>query len=146
MIRRLLALALLVLVTGCSATLADVMKEKADGAGTLRAYAVPADQAWSIARTVFRWEGFDAIEEHRTEGYMLTTSAQTFFSGGTLAGVWISAAGPERSTVAVVTKRRVQTAIVTVLTEDDFHRRFAEIVEIVKAGKPIPLAPPANRQ
>src|SRR5438105_3726400 len=57
------ALALLWL-TGCQ-TLGDVMQEKTQGGGTTQVYPVDTDQAWKIALTVLRWEGSDAIEEHR---------------------------------------------------------------------------------
>src|SRR5262249_13956566 len=63
-----LAMALLWL-TGCQ-TLGDVMREKAEGGGTVQVYPVDTDQAWKIALTVFRWEGSDAIEEHRDQSYM----------------------------------------------------------------------------
>jgi hypothetical protein len=137
-------LTLLVLLTGCSATLAEVMQAKAESAGTQRTYSVTPDQAWSIAETIFRWEGFGAIEEHREQGYMLTTSPMTFWSGGTLAGVWISPEGSDQSVVAVVIRRREKTALVTMFTEDDFHRRFEEVVALTKSGKPIPLTPPTE--
>jgi hypothetical protein len=48
---------------------------------------------------VFRWEGAAAIEEHRVEGYMLTTLGQR-----TYAGAWVSPRGPEFSAVIVITK------------------------------------------
>jgi hypothetical protein len=44
--------------------------------------------------------------------------------------------------VTVVTKRRIATNIATTLTETTFHRRFAQAVAIVKAGKPLPATPP----
>ena len=53
-------------------TLSDVVQAKAQGGGTTQVYPVDVDQAWTIAMTVFRWEGSDAIEEHRDQGYMLT--------------------------------------------------------------------------
>jgi len=62
-------LLLVILVAGC-ATMSDVVRAKDEG--TSKVYPVNADQAWDIAKTVFRWEGADAIEEHRKEGYMLT--------------------------------------------------------------------------
>jgi hypothetical protein len=34
---------------------------------------VKADQAWQIAIQVFRWQGSGLIEEHRDQGYMLTS-------------------------------------------------------------------------
>jgi len=124
---------------GCQ-TLGDVVKAK--GEGTSKVYHITADQAWTIAMTVFRWEGTDAIEEHRAEGYMLTSTSPGIGTYGTVMGAWIDPITESQTQVTVVTKRRVVTNIITSLTEGMFHRRFAQAVEIVKAGKPLPPAPP----
>jgi len=131
--------ALLVWVVGCSTT-SDVLKAKSEG--TSQVYPVNADQAWKIARTVFRWEGADAIEEHRDEGYMLTSSGRDLVSEGTVMGAWVDPVDKNNTKVTVVTKRRIATNIATTLTETTFHRRFAQAVAIVKAGKPLPATPP----
>ena len=102
----------LVLFGGC-ATMGDVLDAKSAGRGTERVYPVSADRAWDIARTVFRWEGAAAIEEHRVEGYMLTTLGQR-----TYAGAWVSPRGPEFSAVIVITKSH---SPITELTEMRFH-------------------------
>lgn len=78
------------LVTGC-ATMSDVLREK--DKGTVQVYPVTNDQAWEIAKTVFRWEGADAIEEHRSEGYMVTSSGVNLYSYGTVMGAWVEPAG-----------------------------------------------------
>jgi hypothetical protein len=85
------------------------------GEGRRRGYDVPPDQAWTLARTVFRWEGSDAIEEQHADGSMLTTFAMSMVSAGTVA---------------------------TVLTESRFHQRFEEAAAIVKSGRSLPLTPP----
>jgi len=131
--------ALLVWVVGCSTT-ADVLKAKDQG--TSQVYAVNADQAWNIARTVFRWEGADAIEEHRDKGYMLTSSGRDLVSEGTVMGAWVDSVDKNNTKVTVVTKRRVSLNVATTLTETTFHKRFAQAVAIVKAGKPLPSTPP----
>jgi hypothetical protein len=100
------------------------------------------DQAWEIAKTVFRWEGSDAIEEHKAEGYMLTSSGMNLITAGAVMGAWVEPSGERQTKVTVVTKRRIATNLATSLTETTFHRRFAQAVEIVKAGKPLPLTPP----
>lgn len=128
-------------MAGC-ATLNDVMRVKSEGGGTSQTYAVAPDQAWDIARTVFRWEGTDAIEEHRVEGYMLTSSGTNGLSYGTVMGAWIERRADQQTNVTVVTKRRVQTDLFTTLTEGTFHRRFAQAVEIMRSGKPLPTTPP----
>lgn len=127
---------------GCS-NFNDVIRVKEDGSeGTTKVYPVNADQAWKISKTVFRWEGADAIEEHRDEGYMLTSSGMNFVSWGTVMGAWVDLVDNENTKVTVVTKRRITTNIATTLTEGTFHNRFAEAVEIVKKGQPLPRVAP----
>lgn len=126
--------------TGCS-TLGDVVGHKEDG--TSQVYPVNADQAWEIAKVVFRTEGTDAIEEHRAEGYMLTSSGMNLVSVGAVMGAWIDKISDNQTKVTVLTKRRITINIATTLMESTFHRRFAQGVQIVKSGKPLPpLLPP----
>ena len=119
-------------------TLSDVVQVKAQGGGTTQVYPVDTDQAWTIAKTVFRWEGSDAIEEHRDQGYMLTSSGMNVVSAGAVMGAWVEPAGRGQTKITVVTKRRVATT----LTETTFQKRFAQAVALVKAGQPLPLTPP----
>jgi hypothetical protein len=129
-------------LAGCS-TLNDVMAAKESGReGTTQEYAVSQDQAWEIAKTVFRWEGSDAIEEHRTEGFMLTSSGRNMVTVGTVMAAWISSGQQGNARVTVVTKRRIKISLFTTLTEETFHRRFAQAVGIVKAGQALPLVAP----
>jgi hypothetical protein len=130
-------------MTGC-ATVNDVVAAKESGKeGVTKEYDVTEDQAWDIAKTVFRWEGADAIEEHRQQGYMLTSSGMNLVSAGTVMGAWVEKAVPPKTKVTVVTKRRMQTNLFTTLTEDTFHKRFAQAVGIIKSGQPLPrVAPP----
>ena len=130
---------LLALLAGC-ATMSDVMKSKEEG--TAQIYPVDAEQAWEISRTVFRWEGSDAIEEHKADGYMLTSSGMNFVSMGAVMGAWIDAVDKNNTKVTVVTKRRIATNLATTLTEATFHKRFTQAVEIVKKGLRLPAAPP----
>jgi len=143
MSRKLLIFGLFLLVShwvaGC-ATMSDVVRSK--GEGTVNVYPVNEEQAWDIARTVFRWEGTDAIEEHRKEGYMLTSSGMNLISYGTVMGAWVEPVDKDSTKVTVVTKRRIATNLATTLTEATFHKRFAQAVDIIKAGKPLPLTPP----
>ena len=142
--QRRIILGLLVVLaglTGCQ-TLSDVVKAKDEG--TSQVYPIEPDQAWKIATTVFRWEGSDAIEEHRAEGYMLTSSGMNLVTAGTVMGAWVEPVAQGQTKVTVVTKRRVVTNLFTTLTETTFHRRFSQAVKIVKAGKPLPLEPPAE--
>ena len=81
--------AVVVSCVGCS-SMGDVVRAKdSGGEGTAHDYPVTADQAWTIAKTVFRWEGADAIEEHKDEGYMLTSSGPNLVSWGAVMGAWI---------------------------------------------------------
>ena len=132
----------LLICSGC-ASMSDVVRVKESGKeGTVKEYPVTVDQGWEIAKAVFRWEGADAIEEHRSENYMLTSSGPNLVSWGAVMGAWIESAGPDTSKVTVVTKRRISMNIATTLTEGTFHRRFAQGVEIVKKGEPLPRVPP----
>jgi hypothetical protein len=136
----LLALVVYVIgVTGC-ATMGDVVKDKS--AGTSQIYPVTDDQAWDIAKAVFRWEGSDAIEEHRSEGYMLTSSGINLVSYGAVMGAWIEPVDQTQTKVTVVTKRRLAMNVATTLTESTFQKRFAQAVDIIKAGKPLPPVAP----
>ncbi|OQS31160.1 hypothetical protein B0T39_24535 [Chromobacterium haemolyticum] len=131
----------LLMLGGC-ATSNDVVKAKIKGAGTTAIYSVPVDQAWLIAKTVFRWEGSDAIEEFKEQGYMLTSSGADLLSQGTVMGAWVTELGPESVEITTITKRRVQIDPFTTLTESTFHKRFAQAVEIIKGGASLPEVAP----
>ena len=134
--------ALMLVVSGCS-TMQDVVKVKESGKeGTTKNYAVTEAQAWEIAKTVFRWEGADAIEEHRDQHYMLTSSGVNLVSWGAVMGAWVEPVKEDDTKVTVVTKRRVTVNVATTLTETTFHKRFAQAVEIIKQGKPLPAEAP----
>lgn len=130
----------LITTLGGCATMGDVAQSKDEG--TSEVYPVNADQAWDIAKAVFRWEGADAIEEHRKDGYMLTSSGMNMVSWGAVMGAWIDPVDQNNTKVTIVTKRRLSMNVATTLTETTFHKRFTEAVEIVKAGKSLPVAPP----
>ena len=127
--------------TGCS-TMADVVGHKEDG--TSQVYPVNADQAWEIAKVVFRTEGTDAIEEHRAEGYMVTSSGMNLVSWGAVMGAWIDKVSDNETKVTALTKRRITVNIATTLMESTFHRRFAQGVQIVISGKPLPPLLPSE--
>ena len=40
------------------------------------------EKAWEISKAVFRWEGSNAIEEHRDQRCMLTSSGMNLVSWG----------------------------------------------------------------
>ena len=132
----------IVLLSGCS-TMNDVVRVKENGSeGTTKVYPINEDQGWTIAKTVFRWEGADAIEEHKDKGYMLTSSGMDLISAGAVMGAWIEPVDKENTKITVVTKRRLTINVFTTLMESTFHKRFAQAVEILKQGKPLPdIAP-----
>jgi len=130
---------LIIMLAGC-ATMGDVARSKDQGTSVV--YPVNADQAWEISKAVFRWEGADAIEEHRKDGYMLTSSGMNMVSYGAVMGAWIDPVDQNNTKVTVVTKRRLAMNLATTLTEDTFHKRFGQAVKIVKDGKPLPVEPP----
>ena len=130
------------LVSGC-ATTNDVVRVKQEGwEGTVEVCDVAFEQAWEISKTVFRWEGADAIEEHKDQRYMLTSSGMNMVSWGAVMGAWIEPVDAGNTRVTVVTKRRVTINIATTLTEGTYQKRFAQAVAIIKSGQPLPLVPP----
>jgi len=129
-------------LTGC-ASMSDVVRAKESGSeGVTRVYPVTPEQAWDISKMVFHWEGADEVEEHRDQGYMLTSSGWNLISWGTYMGAWIHPIDANNTEVTVVTKRKASMSLVTKLTEDTYHRRFMHAVGIVKSGQPLPLSRP----
>jgi hypothetical protein len=131
------------IVTGC-APAHDVVPVKNEGSeGVSKIYAVSADQAWKIGKVVFRWEGRHANEEHRDQGYMLTSSGVGLVAWGTVMGAWFEPVDGENTKVTVITKRRVTVnPAAPTLKEDSFHHRFEQAVEIVKKGQALPPKAP----
>jgi hypothetical protein len=130
-------------MTGC-ATMHDVVQSKERGGGVSKVYPVNADQAWEIAKTVFRWERTEAVEEHRSEGYMLTSSEESLISWGTMIGVWIEPVNHNSTRVTVVVKRKNPTEVLTSVTEAMFHDDF-EMAARMRAGRSFTPAPPASK-
>lgn len=124
------------LMTGCVPRLSfdGVLQAKAEGKGTVEVYPVSAEQAWEIAKTVFRDAGLETIHEYRAEGYMLSSSTGTSRWLPTLMGAWIEPLDESRTKVTVI-RRPLNILMLTWLREGTFHERFAQAVQIVKAGK-----------
>jgi hypothetical protein len=120
----------------------DVMRVKEQGGGTTRTYSVDADRAWKIAVTVFHWEGSGAIEEHRDENYMLSSSSTSGVLGDAIMGAWIQPVDEHQTSVTVVTMRVNALDLTISLTESTFHRCFEDAVKILESGKPLPLTAP----
>ncbi len=118
------------LAAGC-ATFVNLQADREAGKGTTRTYAVSMDDAWRIAQTVLRWEGGNAIEEHREGGYMMTEFRETY---GGVAGFWLESVGDGVKATAIIKGG--------LLYEDWLHARFAQAVEMLKAGQPLTTTAP----
>jgi hypothetical protein len=127
--------------TGCR-TMSDVVKDKENG--TAQVYPVDSDRAWKIAIQVFRWEGADAIEEHRDQNLILTTTRINLSFEGTFMGAWVEPLDQEHTKVTVVTKRKYATNITTAVTEAAFHQRFQQAIALVNSGKLLPIETPTE--
>jgi hypothetical protein len=121
----LVLLLFVVCLTRCATTLSDVVKSKEMGEGTSRIYQVSVAQAWEVTKKVLDWEGIGAIEDHRSEGYVLITSGTTWFFRGTLIGIWVEPLNNVQSKVTVITKSKRSMDTFVGLSETDFHEHFA---------------------
>jgi len=126
-------LLMFIFMAGCM-TMGDVVKSKKDG--MINVYNVTADQAWEIAKTVFHWGNADAVEEHRKESYLAASS------GANVMVAWIEPMDKKIMRVTVVSKRRFPANPMSDLTERDFQNYFAQAVEMINSGKPLPSSPP----
>jgi len=136
-----LPFAVVLIITGACATMTDVLKDKEDG--TVAVYKIDSETAWDIAKTVLRWENCETIEENKLSNYMLTTVGRNLVSEGSLVGVWVEPVNDDETKITVVTKRKVQTNLATGLTESTFQESFGKAVEMVKAGKTLPIEKPS---
>jgi len=114
-----------VCLIGCATTMSDLVRLKEKGEGTSRVYPVNVDKAWEITKKVLAWEGIGAIEDHRTEGYVLITTGATWFYRRTLTGIWIEPLDNGQSKVTAITKSKRSLDTIVGLTERDFHENFA---------------------
>ncbi len=110
-------------------SMTHVLRDKSQG--TAHIHPITIDQAWAIAKDVFRWEGSETLEEHRDEGYMLASSGMDLVSFGALMGAWLEPVGIGQTKVTVVIKPRANTAPFMTQTEGSFHRRFAQAVQLM---------------
>jgi len=132
-IRILVLFLVFAFIVGCAA-MSDVVKSKQNG--QINVYSINADQGWEIAKTVFRWANADAVEEQRKEGYVAASS------GANVMVAWIEPMDKKVIRVTVASKRRLPINPFTDLTERDFHNYFAQGVEMMNSGKPLPSSRP----
>ncbi|MFQ5520896.1 MAG: hypothetical protein ACE5FK_05835 [Candidatus Methylomirabilia bacterium] len=131
----LVLLVALVWVTGC-VTRANVVMAKDDG--TSHVYHVNRVRAWKIAKTVFRWEGGEALDEHRAQGILVVRSGAKWVPWGGLKAAWMERVDRTHTKVTVVSKRYLGINVGTSSSEARFHERFAHALKLVKAGKSLP--------
>jgi hypothetical protein len=129
----------LLLTLGACATTNDFVRSGNEG--TSRVYPVTAEQAWKIAKTVFRWEGADKVKENHNKDYIFASIGTGAFSYDAAMCAWIDPMDSEDTMVTVATKHKDLTKATT-FTESTFYWRFSQAVDIVSAGKPLPAAPP----
>jgi hypothetical protein len=110
--------------------------------GTSIVYPVTRDQAWDIAKAVFRWEGAEAIEEHRNKDYILASRGRHAFHDDAVVCAWVDPVDSEDTMITVATKRNRPLDVATHFTTTTFLWRFAQAVDIIKEGKPLPVEPP----
>jgi hypothetical protein len=132
-IKILVLLLVFAFIVGCAA-MSDGVKSKQNG--QINVYSINADQAWEIAKAVFRWAEADAVEEHRKESYLAASS------GANVMVAWIEPMDKKIIRVTVASKRRLPINPFTDLTERDFHNYFAQGVEMMNSGKPLPSSRP----
>lgn len=121
-----------------------IQERNAGKLGVTKVYPISADQAWEITEAVFRWEQTDEVEKHGTENYVITSTGMKMLAFGSVMAVWIEPADSATTKVTVVTKRRVADDIFTTLNESTFFERFEQGMKLLKAGKKLPVAAPAN--
>lgn len=118
-----------------------------------RTYAVTSDQAWEISKAVFRGLGYGVIKNKSFNGcpdseieenkYLDSITVVTYENGyipdwgcqgkTIIMGAWIKPLDGKTTNVAFVTITRDLMYIN--VTDDDFHKKFAQSTEIMKSGK-----------
>lgn len=129
------ALVCAVFSSGCTSMMSEVIAAQKQGTeGLTVEYPVTENQAWEIAKTVLRAAGAQAIEEHRDENYLLTTSPHTLGVSGALVGVWIRKGSASSTAVTVISKRQIKSALFVAPTEARLQQGFAQAVGQLHQG------------
>ncbi len=143
-------LSLISLAGGCASRqdlAAEIVKARRIGtAGVTRVYPVDTKQAWEISMAVFRWEKTDAVEEHRDENYVITSTGMEMVLYGSVMGVWIEPADTAASKITIIAKRRVEGDRFTRLDAENFYRKFDQGIKILKEGRKLPIASPLDTE
>lgn len=134
--------ALVVLALSC-ATRQDVVVSKLRGRGTPHVYSVTPDQAWAISKTILSFEHTETVDEHRQDGYMLTSEDTGSLSPGTYMGVFVEPDGARSAKVTFIARRRSALQAYSALDDNTFHKRFADLLGLIATVGPLPAAPPS---
>lgn len=125
---------LAVALSGCAASVTAALDSK--DRGTAKVYPVAEHQAWEIARTAFRWVGCAPVDVDRANHVMTSSFGR---HKETVMACWIEPVDASHTTVTMVSKRRYLLGPITGPTEREFHRAYQRAVEMVKAGKSLPV-------
>ena len=125
--------ALLILCAGC-ASMKDVVSHRSDAQE--ETFDISSDQAREIAKTVFRWQGADSVED--VQEIIEAESGWGFISWGDYGGVWITPVDGGHSRVSVYTLRRWPLCLGRNLDDSEFLELFARAVHRVKKGQKLP--------
>ncbi len=124
---------------GCAST-GGVVHSRDKGKSII--YPVTKDQAWDIAKTVFRWEGAEDIEEHRNKDYILAGKGKHPLFYDSVVCAWLEPVDSEDTKVTVVSDHKRSLDEAAHFTKTTFLWRFSQAVEIIKEGRTLPAAPP----
>ena len=131
----------LVVAQGCMATPQDLVNDHASGGGTTQNFDVTMDEAFEIAKAVFRWSGAELVEEHRPQKYLLTEIPPST-NHGALCGAWFLQLDGGALQVTVLTRKRNPGAWGIALTEAAFLKEFTEAAELLHTTKQLPSKKP----
>jgi hypothetical protein len=134
-----LAFLLVVALQGCATTGGITHARQR---GTSIVYPVTKDQAWEIAQVVFHWQGAETIEKNPAKDYILAAKGKHGFSYDAVGCAWFDPVDSEDTKVTVITQHKGSLDLATHFTRTTFFLMFAHAVDIVRAGKPLPVAPP----
>ncbi len=122
---------------GCAGEREDVLSEHDANGGEVRVFPVGMDQAWAAARAALRWNHADAVEEHRSEGYLFATASMSLWSWGASMGVWLQPANAQGTQVRAIVSRKLATNI-TAQSEGALMDDIARAISLVKQGQRLP--------
>jgi hypothetical protein len=131
----LILILLIVFLAGCATNFEDLLR--AEYEGKVRSYPVDEEQAWMIVRRVFLWEG--ARDEEIAE-----TKAEKTLSWEGVMWARIEPVDEARTRVTVKKATIPCSPTSPILTEEEFHARFVQAVNILKTGRSLPKELPSK--